>query len=147
MNRIAQIFTLDLILGLVITTVAVLALSVYTLNHGAPLRDDAERVATLMTEGVPSNWTTANVNVPGFLTDDRFDSTKINAFAALNYTQQRSLLGIRANHTIRFYRGNTTLPLCSTCGSAITSTGNILPIRRYGLWNGTIVTMEVTLFR
>ena len=142
-----QIFTADLIIGLFIATVAFLALTLYTTGKAAPMRDDSERVSTLMTPGVPVDWNLTTVIIPGFLTNDRFDPVKINAFASLTLAQQHTLLGIRSNHRIRFYQGNTTLPLCSACGVDPVNASDILPIRRYGIWNGSIVTMEVLLYR
>lgn len=147
-KKTAQAFTLDLLLGVVIMTLALLALTVYTNARGAPFTEDAERINTLMTEGVPEDWNETTVVITGFLTDDRFNRTKIEAFASLAPETQRALLGIRANASIRFANASGAMPLCATCGALPNADSrDVLPLRRYGLLDGEIVRMEVTLYR
>ncbi len=138
-------FTLDLIIALVIMTGAMLALLVYSPSGRAPFRDDMERIGVLMTEGSPRNWTNDTIAVPGFLSDDAFNETKLLAFGDLPLDRQRSLLGVRSYFHIQF-SGNAS-HLCQTCGEAIPATyDNLLVLRRYGVLNGSTVTMEVTLW-
>jgi hypothetical protein len=146
-SKTAQVFTLDLILGLIIMTVAVLALTIYTTTAGAPLRADAERVSTLMTPGVPEDWNTTNVIIPGFLTAERFNESKIQWFANMTPAEQRRLLGISSNFHLRFRNTTNDLTICTTCGVAPVDVKEVLPIRRYGLFNGSIVIMEVLLYQ
>ena len=146
-SRSAQVFTIDLILGLVIATLAVLALTIYTSTASAPLRADAERVSTLMTPGVPENWNFTNVVIPGFFTGDRFNESKIHGFASKTELEQRRLLGITSDFRIRFRNATNTLSYCSTCGADPVDPDEVLPIIRYGLLNSSIVSMEVLLYR
>lgn len=143
-----QMFTMDLILGLLIMIGALLALLVYTPSERAPFRDDLERMSVLMSEGVPANWTTASVSVPGFLSDGAFNETKITAFSNLTLAEQRSLLGVVTHMQIRFIVNSTSHSLCASCGESVpVSYEDLLVIRRYAVLNGTGATMEITLWR
>lgn len=141
-----QLFTIDFILGLMITISAIVAVIVFVPTHAAPFTEDRERINTLMTEGVPADWNAANVIVPGFLTDGRFNRSKIDAFAALPLEDQQRLLGIRSEYTIRFSYNGTLLDLCLTCGTAPLDSGSIAVINRYAVLDGNVTTMEVLLF-
>lgn len=142
----AQLFTLDFILGLLITIGAVLAAVVLLPTHEAPFTEDAQRFDTLMTEGVPEDWTTADVVRPGFLTDGRFNETKIAEFAGMPLYEQSNLLSLSHTFSITFSQNNTTLDLCSTCGAIPDDYSSLTVIRRYALLGPNVTTMEVLLY-
>lgn len=144
----AQVFTIDLIIGLVIMTLAIIGLTLYTTSKPAPLRADAEGVSVLMSEGAPSDWNLTNVTTPGFLTNGRLNTSKVSLFESLTYVEQQRLLAIRSDFRIRFRNATDTFSLCSTCGTEPPQdTSDILPIRRYVFYNGTLATMDVLVWR
>ncbi len=139
---------MDLILGLMIMIAALLALLVYTPAERAPFRDDLERLSVLMSEGVPANWTNSTVSIPGLLSNSQFNETKIRAFDNFTIDEEREILGLVANAQIRFYVNGTLQSLCQTCGDAVpASYEDLFVLRRYAVLNGTVATMEVTLWR
>jgi hypothetical protein len=142
-----QVFTLDLLIGLLITITALLSVVLFFPTPEPPFTTDAERMNVLMSEGVPEDWTVATLAVPGFLTDGRFNETKIAAFATLTDQEQRVAVGAQSNFTIRFYENGTQLSLCATCGVQPLTYKELLPIRRYGVLNSSIVYMEVRIYR
>lgn len=142
----AQTFTIDLVLGLLITILALTSVMLLLVRNDPPLAADARRIELLMTEGVPSEWNSSNVQVVGFLTDGRFNRTKIMAFASLSEQEQREALGVRNIMTIRFKRGGY-LDLCDTCGTAPATYEDMLPIDHYAILYHNVTTMEVRLYR
>jgi hypothetical protein len=147
-RRRGQIFTLDFLFGLFIMTLALLALLVYNPTKAAPFRDDIERVSVLMTEGEPVTWNATSVAVPGFLTDDRLNETKVLAFASLPLQTQRQLLGVQSHFAITIYHNNTVLSACASCGEPFPAEyDDLLVLRRYTLLNGSVARMEVTLWQ
>lgn len=143
----AQAFSLDFIFGLLITTATLTAVVLFLPENQPPFSGETERLAILMTEGIPVDWNETTVIIPGFLTDHRFNETKINAFASLSEHNQKKLLGIQSDFTITFTMNNTILPLCTSCGNATGTYHDILPLRRYSLLGSNITMMVVTLYR
>jgi hypothetical protein len=142
-----QVFTTDFIIGLLLTLAAVLSVVFLLPTDDVAFSDDGERIAVLMTEGVPANWNNTTVIVPGFLSNDRFNETKIAAFAALPEAKQKQLLGIRSDYSITFTMNGTVLPLCTTCGAVPASYKELLPMRRIALLGPNVTMMEVRLYQ
>lgn len=145
-DKRAQTFAIDLTFGVLIMTGVLLSVVLYLPEQNPPFTHDQERMQVLMTEGVPSNWNSTNVIVPGFLSDGRFNQTKIDEFASLSLNSQKSLLSVSSSFTITFSQNGVLLPLCGTCGALPATYKNVLPIRRTGILNSSITTMEVLLY-
>lgn len=65
------------------------------INLEDQMRQDAYYTTTFLvsTPGIPENWTTENVEVPGFATEDNvLQKTKLENFSKISYTRQRRLL-------------------------------------------------------
>jgi hypothetical protein len=142
-----QVLTIDLILGLLIITVTLLSVVLFLPVNEAPFVDDANRMLVLMSEGVPPDWNNTTVIIPGFLTDNRFNATKIEYFNNFTYDEQRALLNIRSDFNITFSQNNTTLAMCLSCGQQPLSYDELLPLRRYALMGSNITLMEVHLYQ
>ena len=138
---------MDLTIGVLLMTLTLVSVALFLPDPQPPFVHDSQRVHVLMTEGVPSDWNTTSYIIPGFLSDDRFNQTKIAAFEALSIANQRSAVGISSNMTIRFYNGSTELSLCQTCGVTPANYSDALPIRRRALMGSDIILMEVVLYR
>ncbi len=145
-NPRGQIFTIDLIIGMLIFLSALTAVVLFLPRERPPFTDDAQRVEFLMTNGIPHDWNATTVDVPGFLTDGQWNYSKIDAFNAFTAQEQKRLLGIRSDYTIRFFENGSQLDHCTSCGSAPASYDNLLPITRWASNNGTILSMEVRLY-
>jgi hypothetical protein len=143
----AQAFIMDLLFGMLITITALLSVVLFLPTPQAPFVHDAERMQVLMTEGVPANWTAATVIVPGFLTDNRFNTTKIAEFESMTSDEQRELLGIASDFSITFTTNGIDQGLCGACGETPATYSELLPVQRYGLLGSNITLMEVRLYR
>lgn len=144
--RKGQVFSIDFSLGMLITIAALISVVLFLPKNTQPFIMDAERISLLMTEGVPSDWNTTTLIVPGFLSNGRFNESKIAAFEALSVQAQKSLLGVQSDFSIRMRQNGTNISLCTSCGQVPASYQQLLTIERHALLGSNVTTMEVRLY-
>lgn len=120
MKKKAQVWSLDLIIAIVLFTVAILIFYTYGSNlvkvdedKTAYLLQDAKTISGFLVQGgVPDNWTSTDVITIG-VTNDNFiiNTTKLQAFSQLavsNYSGTKQILSTRADYFIFFENKNGT---------------------------------------
>lgn len=110
MKKNAQVWSLDVIVGVTIFTIAMVLFYVYTINLSGDTESKSQDLSTdaeffssnLLSEGSPLNWNETNVLVPGILTGVEINQTKLdNLFNITNssypdgYQRMLSLMGTR----------------------------------------------------
>lgn len=113
---------------------------------------------TLLQPGYPSDWTPADVLVPGIANNNRLDETKLAYFDAFTYDQAKSYFHVINNFIFQFrYNGSILLingecnhgyamPVnASTCEPEFETIGytNLVRSSRLVIYNSTIIEMEL----
>ncbi len=105
------------------------------------------------TQGIPVNWESGNPSVLGLASSENIlDDAKIEALLAMDYNSVKSLLGIEgyqlylaliyANSTIAKTANGTQAEF----GMQHVNEKIIVPVDRYCLYNGDIVTLRLILW-
>jgi|SRR3989344_4924905 len=126
----AQAWAFDLMVALAIFMAAIILFFFFSVNYKAEGEDilnsmqyDGNAAAdTLLSAGYPENWDSANVIIPGLLTNKKINQTKLDSFYSIsssNYGKAKSLL-------------NTNYNFCLNFSEPITITGNPNPISCIG---------------
>lgn len=109
MERIAQTWSIDLIVASVIFLTGILVFYVHTINISNETEEsfnalsfDGDLIASmLLSEGFPSNWNKQNVITIGILADNKINQRKIDEFHALSlndYQRTKSLFNTRYDY-------------------------------------------------
>ncbi|MBI2449633.1 hypothetical protein HYV49_05035 [Candidatus Pacearchaeota archaeon] len=107
----AQVWSLDIIVGVTIFIIAIIIFYIYTINlsdeaesSSDDLNIDADFISSnILSEGSPRNWNKTNVLIPGIVTDNKINETKLVALAQLskdNYDKSRQLLGTKYDYFV-----------------------------------------------
>ena len=162
MNKKAQTWTVDFILGMVmfILLVMISVKAIYTLmpnqDYNLIYGSTVLLSDTLMSGGHPSDWNNTNVILPGVIDDSRVNATKLSRFDNLNYNSTLSILHLEHQYIFYFSNG-TNIVNISRCvrGYPVHVTGNcnidlssikydnLVKIERIVIYNGTILKMVV----
>ena len=108
----AQVFTLDFLLALLIFTATVivslkLVFNTETNDDYQLLQLEARAISdALMSEGIPNNWDSNNVSIPGILSNKKLSETKLQELKNLGYHNVSNLINARRN--FYFYFANST---------------------------------------
>ena len=113
----AQVFSLDLIIGIIIFGSAILIYYKTTTNLSdqdeALLDDlliDAKTISSsLMSQGYPYNWSKDDVVRIGISNDNRINETKLEQFSMISYKESRKLFGTVYNYYIFFRDRNNNI--------------------------------------
>lgn len=108
----AQVFSIDLIIGIIIFGSAILIYYKSTTNISdqdeALLDDlliDAKTISSsLMSQGYPYNWSKDDVVRIGISNDNRINETKLEEFSMISYKESRKLFGTIYDYYV-FFRG------------------------------------------
>lgn len=95
-NKKAQTWGIDLVIAMTIFSIAIIIFFLYSINFAGyettefkSLDYDAEIIAdSILSSGSPENWTTNNVIIPGILSNNKINQTKLNNLKTLTSTQQ-----------------------------------------------------------
>jgi hypothetical protein len=107
MNKRAQVWYTDFIIGVLIFSIVIFAYFYYVEHteysddtlEGALLAEAKTITGYLMGTGYPQNWTAANVSTVGLTNNDyRIDQGKLDDFNSWNYEERRAYL-----HTTKDY--------------------------------------------
>jgi len=165
--KTAQIWTLDLIAGMVLFLIVIV---MYFMFSNTMLQPQDETYAdiyrsleivsgSLMTSGNPLNWTADDVNAIGITNGNyRLNTSKLANFSTLDYSEAKLLLKTNYEYLIFFEnRSDDVIPLFgqSYFGKPGITRDNIQQIerpktllltKRFLIYNSEIIVMEVYLW-
>ncbi len=112
-NRKAQGWGFDLMIGVIIFEIAIVAFFLYSINSTeeteqsiSSLNYEANNIAnSLLSEGYPAEWTEADVSKIGLLSNNKINETKLSQFYSLSlsdYSRTKLLLNTKKDYYISF---------------------------------------------
>ncbi len=152
-----QVFSTDFMIASVVFILAVSILFVYwtyTTNRidETNLINDMIEKAYLISEiwfreGIPKYWDTTNVIDIGLSNNRRFNRTKMNSLndPMLGYENVTKLIGIEA-YEYNFTAYNMTNNVIYTFGQNPSNPDNLIKIKRVGILDGKITTVDVMVW-
>ncbi|NTV23086.1 MAG: hypothetical protein HGA85_01770 [Nanoarchaeota archaeon] len=165
----AQIWYIDLLIGLVIFTVAMVlffkfATSRYLVKDNEEIFPEVVRLSQiLVSEGIPQNWTEENVITPGLFTDGEVSIQKLEMFSNMSsdYYRLKRLLATESDFIVVFEEqngnnlsfGNFTLGKPNVTIEELESIQkkDIFTVVRYGVYRhdqiAEIVAMKVVVWQ
>lgn len=156
----AQIWSMDLLVGVLIFLGALLMFYKYSINtmdfQGEEMDNlllDAKLISSyLMSEGYPNDWSESNVTLMG-ITDGgvRIDEGKVQQFSSIassDYVRSRNLLSTIHNYQVSFKDkdGNLThIGGVSSIGKDYTveNPDDLIRIERFAVYNSSIIRLVV----
>jgi hypothetical protein len=144
----------DLVMALTIFLVGIIVIYIYAinfLNEGEEnlnqlLNDGNLASFLILSEGTPKNWTLTDVEIPGILSEEKINQTKLENLYSLslnNYTQIKRMLG--TNHELYFNFTNIEIsgnPV-DGIGNSPTSEKNLIKIERFTIYNNKPVKFDL----
>lgn len=104
----AQAWTLDFIISIVIITLVIIVLVKYFFSNESIQQDLKELdnmyltlrtlESSILSTGVPKNWTYYNYVLPGILTNNKLNKTKLENLKKINYSELKNVFGIPENY-------------------------------------------------
>lgn len=157
-NKKAQVWGLDLMIGVMIVLVGIISIYFYTINVFGDsqtilkgIHYDGDLISTqILSEGSPPNWTNENVRIPGILTNDKINQTKLDRFynhSNNNYRELKQLLGT----TYEFYFNFSEIEVSHIgkikgIGKEINNPDNLIKLERYTLYKNKPVKFNLYIW-
>lgn len=69
----------------------------------------------LMSTGVPTNWNSSHVSVPGLLSDYKMNQTKLENFDSLTYGRSKALLQVTGEYWFYFQNESGIMNISGKC--------------------------------
>jgi hypothetical protein len=117
MKKRAQAWGFDLMIGLTIFVIGLLAFYLFIINIEPEkntfkdLKNDGEKISNdLLSEGYPTQWSQDNVRTIGLISKERINETKLEYFYNLSlndYQKAKSILGTNFNFYVHFQENMT----------------------------------------
>lgn len=166
MSNNAQVWTLDLIVGVTVFLFLIMVYLIFTNNISASSASNFNEIYsdivvvsdTLMSTGSPQNWTDGSVIEAG-ITDgkQRLSITKLQNLSSLDYSRLKTLLKTRYDYLIFFENRSSGLMNLSNVeyiGKPGLTKENlkdadpytIVSIRRFLIYESDIITMVIYLW-
>jgi hypothetical protein len=112
-SRKSQVWGFDLMIALVIFVVGMVLLFMYALNLSGEASSKLDSLnydsnvisAFLLSEGSPYDWTQNNVVIPGILSDEKINQTKLENFynlVSLDYNKTRKIFNTNYDFYVFF---------------------------------------------
>jgi hypothetical protein len=119
MKQKAQIWGIDLIVGVIIFSIGILIFFIYSVNQTSESKENLEELSydgeiildSLLSEGYPDNWDSMNVIKIGILNNEKINETKLMKFYNLtktDYPKTKSIFGSRYDYYF-FMNENITI--------------------------------------
>ena len=153
----AQAWAFDMMVALAIFMAAIFLFFFFSINFKSEGEDnlnamqyDGDAAAdTLLSSGYPENWNTANVIIPGLLTNEKINQTKLDNFYALDYNKAKSLLNINYNFCLNFSEpitisGSGTVPCI---GQLDNNAENLITISRFTIYKNKPVLVKLYIWK
>jgi len=150
----AQVWGFDLVIALTIFLVGIIVIYIYAINF---LNEGEENLNQLLNDGnlasflilsagTPQNWTLTDVEIPGILTEEKINQTKLENLHSLsqtNYTKIKRMLG--TNYELYFNFTNIEIsgnPI-DGIGNLPASEKNLIKIERFTIYNNKPVKFNL----
>ena len=152
-----QTFSTDFMIACTVFILAVAILLVYwrytsnKISETSLINDMTEKAYLIseiwFREGIPKYWDSSNVIDLGLSNDHRFNRTKIDTLTdpLLNYQNVSKMIGAE-NYDYNFTVFNSTKNVVYTFGMSPTNPDNLVKVKRVGILDGDIVTVEVMVW-
>ena len=153
-----QVFSFDFLLASSIFLLSVGVLFVYWIYTTLQIEETGEMNEMIdkaykasevwFREGVPQYWSLNDVIDLGLENDHRFNQTKMDMMKAeIGYEKTKNMIGL-SGYEYNFSVYNSTSHLIWSVGQVIPSDSqNIVNVKRFGILNGSIVTLQVVVWR
>lgn len=153
-----QMFSTDFIIASTIFVLAVAILLVYwrytsnKISETNLINDMIEKAYLIseiwFREGIPKYWNASNVIDIGLSNDHRFNKTKMDSLndPVLGYKNVTKLIGVEV-YEYNFTVYNTTKSVIYTFGQNPSNPDNLLKIKRVGILDGKVVTVDVMVWK
>ncbi len=157
-NKNGQAWGFDLMIASIIFITGIVSFYIYTLNAS----EEAETILnkleyegdiitnSLLLEGSPKNWTPANVLVPGIISNNKINQTKIDLFYNLtkfDYIKTKSLLNVKHDFYIYFSRNITANgEEIAGFGKLPESPKNLVKIERIVIYNNKPIILNLEIW-
>lgn len=156
--RKAQAWGFDVIIAIGIFIFGLVVFFLYTINYPNGEYEKLDELLyegnivadSLLSTGIPENWTTASVSKIGILTNNKIDHDKVEEFyevSSTQYLRARSLFGIKYNYFVNFSQS------IEISGNAIEGIGlfsqnpqNSIKVSRIAIYQNKPVTVEVQVW-
>ena len=159
-NKKAQAWGFDLIVGTSIALIALVVFFVYAYNYGTrgdekldKLNEAGELVAnSLLSSGYPENWQSGSVTKIGITSENKINNTKLEYFYNISqqdYKRTQAIFSIRYNYFV-----NLTDPIIIN-GNEIPGIGlypqqspteNIIKLTRFTIYNNKPSTLNILIW-
>lgn len=134
-----QVYTIDFLLAIIllIATVIISFKLVFNTDESSDyqiLQLEARAISdSFLTEGLPANWTSSNVLLPGILSNKKISSAKLQELKSLGYKDASGLLNTRKNFYFYFTNSSGLVNL-TFCGfGALNDTCTLPEVDSYNL--------------
>ena len=157
-HKKSQVWGFDLIIGVTIFAVGILIFFIYSLNKPGEAEESIKKLSyngnlvseSVLSEGYPENWNSANVIVPGILTGNKINNTKLEELYLLadsDYTKTKSLFNIRENYYILLSE-KITLSFGEVDGIGLEPMNpkNLIKINRFTIYNDKPVNLYIYIW-
>ncbi len=130
-NNKGQVWGLDLMMASIIMIVGIIAIYIYAINFSNTSENILEEMfyqgnlvsSLILSEGSPENWTDENMEIPGILSNNKINQTKLNLFYNItnNNSEYKNIKRILVS-SYDFYFNFTNM---ETHGNPISGIGKI----------------------
>ena len=153
-----QMFSTDFIIACTVFVLAIAILLVYwrytsnKISETKLINDMIEKTYSIseiwFRDGIPKYWDASNVIDIGLSNNHRFNRTKMDSLndPLLGYKNVTKLIGAEV-YEYNFTVYNTTKNVVYTFGQNPSNPDNLVKIKRVGILNGKIVTVDVMVWK
>lgn len=150
----SQVFGFDLMMATILFLVGITAIYVYAINFpeaGETLDSlfyEGNLISSLiLSEGLPSNWSLADVEIPGILSNKKINQTKLDAFYNTSYADLKKLLGTKNEFYFNFTGMEITgLGLIAGIGNYNGNPENLIRIERFTIYKNKPVKFTLLIW-
>lgn len=158
-SKKAQIWGMDLMFGVIIILVGIIGIYFYSINlfgnSETSLNEmdyDANFVSSqILSEGYPIDWTNEDVKVPGILTENKVNQTKLDRiynFSQNDYEELRQILGTTYNFYFNFSDLEITdIGNIAGIGKEINNPENLIKLERYTIYKDKITRLDIYIWK
>jgi len=145
-SKKAQVWGMDLIVAVIIFLVGLIVAYVYAINFLNEAQENFDELfydgnlisSLILSDGTPKNWVPTNVEIPGIISDNKINQTKLDnfyAFSQENYTGLRKLLGTKYEFYFNFtYIKISGIGTINGIGKPIENPKNLVRIERFTIY-------------
>jgi hypothetical protein len=158
-NKKAQSWGMDLMIGVSIFTLGLVAFYIYSLNSPGEAKENLETLSyegkilanTILSEGSPTGWNKTSVVKIGILSDDKINETKLQYFYELteeDYNKTRSKFD--TTYDYYFYLNENMIideePVAGIGKPDFANAKNLVKITRYTIYRNKPTTAYVYIW-